>query len=148
MPRRMPKPLALATRRSSSTPEERLLAHQAFRYEIGVLRAWEDVRHTAARVVDPRTWIQRHPLGSIMAAGALAAIFMMKKKQPAATPGFRTALRRAGIAVLRRAAISGFMTRMVWRIWNDTRPESPENYEPPDPGFRRTRPYRSPARWH
>ncbi|HKQ50526.1 MAG TPA: hypothetical protein VJZ71_20815 [Phycisphaerae bacterium] len=149
MPRRRPETHRWRTPRSAPTPEERLLAQVAFRYEIGVLRAWDDVRHASARAVDPRTWIQRHPLGSVVAAGAVGAICGMKRKEPPPPPGIRTALRKAGFALLRRAAISGLMTRIVWRIWDDVRPASPGNPRPPAPAaFRRYRPDRSSAKWN
>lgn len=130
MPRHMPKSLPLANRRPSPTPEERLLAHQEFRYRIGILRAWEDFRQASACAADPRRWIPRHPLGSVAAAGVLAAIYMRRKKQPPPPRGIRATVKRVGWGLLRRAVIAAYMTRMVRRIWDDIRPASLEEGEP------------------
>ena len=123
MARRPPRSLPAAGHSASLTPEERLLAQQAFRYEVGILRAWEDVRRTSARAVDPRTWIRRHPMGSVLSTGALAAIFMMRRKRPASPPGIRAALASAGFLLLRRAAISGFLNRVLCRFTEEKMPD-------------------------
>ena len=147
MTRRTPRTLPPSSRSSTLSPEERLLAHQAFRYEVGILRAWEDVRRSSTRVADPRTWIRRHPLGSVFTSGVLAATFMMITRRSPAPPGIRAAIAMAGFSLLRRAAISTFMTRVVWRLWGEAPPAFIEKCNPPNSAeFRRHRTYRHTAK--
>lgn len=126
MPTPGSKSLLRADRPSSPTPESRFLAQQAFRYEIGVLRAWENVRQSASRAADPRFWIRRHPLGAALSMGAVAAILIRKATRPLPPKGIFAALRRSGASLIRRAAASILITGLLQRLGSYDTPCPPD----------------------